>query len=215
MALAPLPPLRPFWRLLARTAATPPATFALVQRRELTGKIKVRGHAVFRPPPAIQLLLAGPPGRCPPAAIASALPCPPPSPLSAPRHQGIVLFVIDGEQWTLDLREGRGSLAKGAPAEGEKPDITLTINGDWLHMAGAGVEGRSAKAGAVLAQRPAHVPVAPTRRRQLCQAGDGQAGAAAGACSAPSARQHMSAATQLGSGCRRRRPAFAARRCGC
>lgn len=40
-----------------------------------------------------------------------------------------MLFVIDGQQWTLDLREGRGSLSQGGPAEGDKPDITLTING--------------------------------------------------------------------------------------
>ncbi|KAI7844056.1 hypothetical protein COHA_002200 [Chlorella ohadii] len=44
--------------------------------------------------------------------------------------KGIVLFVIDGEKWTLDLREGKGSLTKGAPADGDKPDITLTISGD-------------------------------------------------------------------------------------
>ena len=38
-----------------------------------------------------------------------------------------MVFVIDGEEWTLDLREGRGTLARGAPPE--KADITLTING--------------------------------------------------------------------------------------
>lgn len=40
--------------------------------------------------------------------------------------QGLVVFNIDGEQWALDLREGSGSVTKGAPAE--KPDLTLTIS---------------------------------------------------------------------------------------
>jgi hypothetical protein len=43
--------------------------------------------------------------------------------------QGIVVFVIDGTRWTLDLREGKGTLAKGSPPESEKADITLTIKG--------------------------------------------------------------------------------------
>ncbi|PSC72753.1 lipid transfer isoform A [Micractinium conductrix] len=44
--------------------------------------------------------------------------------------KGVVVFVIDGEQWTLDLREGKGSLAKGPPRGDAKPDITLTISDD-------------------------------------------------------------------------------------
>jgi putative sterol carrier protein len=40
------------------------------------------------------------------------------------------VFKIDGEQWTLDLREGKGSLAKGSPSEGDKVDITLTMTAD-------------------------------------------------------------------------------------
>ena len=40
--------------------------------------------------------------------------------------QGIVVFKIDGEDWTLDLREGKGSLVKGSPED--QPDLTLTIN---------------------------------------------------------------------------------------
>lgn len=50
-------------------------------------------------------------------------PCPP------ALVQGIVVFVIDGNRWTLDLREGKGTLAKGPPPESEKADITLTIKG--------------------------------------------------------------------------------------
>ncbi|KAL4457934.1 hypothetical protein ABPG75_012799 [Micractinium tetrahymenae] len=42
--------------------------------------------------------------------------------------KGIVVFVIDGVEWTLDLREGQGKLTKGAPPE--KADITLTISDD-------------------------------------------------------------------------------------
>ncbi|KAL4426968.1 hypothetical protein ABPG77_009529 [Micractinium sp. CCAP 211/92] len=42
--------------------------------------------------------------------------------------KGIVVFVIDGVEWTLDLREGQGTLSKGPPPE--KADITLTINDD-------------------------------------------------------------------------------------
>ena len=42
--------------------------------------------------------------------------------------QGLVVFNIDGDQWTLDLRpeSGSGSVKKGASAE--KPDLTLTIS---------------------------------------------------------------------------------------
>lgn len=36
------------------------------------------------------------------------------------RLQGIVVFVIDGDQWTLDLREGQGKLTQGAPPDGDK-----------------------------------------------------------------------------------------------
>lgn len=39
--------------------------------------------------------------------------------------QGLIVFDIDGEQWSLDLREGSGSLAKGLPAD--KADLTLTV----------------------------------------------------------------------------------------
>lgn len=38
-----------------------------------------------------------------------------------------MVFVIDGAEWTLDLREGKGTLVKGPPPE--KADITLTIKG--------------------------------------------------------------------------------------
>ena len=37
------------------------------------------------------------------------------------------MFVVDGDEWTLDLRLGKGSLSKGAPAEGEKADIMLAM----------------------------------------------------------------------------------------
>ena len=40
--------------------------------------------------------------------------------------QGVVVFDIDGEKWTLDLRPGSRKVTKGAP-EG-KPDLTLTIS---------------------------------------------------------------------------------------
>jgi putative sterol carrier protein len=40
-------------------------------------------------------------------------------------QQGLVVFDIDGQQWSLDLRSGSGSLSKGAPSD--KPDITLTM----------------------------------------------------------------------------------------
>jgi putative sterol carrier protein len=44
--------------------------------------------------------------------------------------KGLVVFNIDDEQWTLDLRSGKGSLTQGGPPEGEKPDLTLTISDD-------------------------------------------------------------------------------------
>ncbi|EFN58752.1 hypothetical protein CHLNCDRAFT_14910, partial [Chlorella variabilis] len=40
-----------------------------------------------------------------------------------------------GAEWTLDLREGKGTLVKGPPPE--KADITLTIkDGDFVRMVG-------------------------------------------------------------------------------
>ena len=51
-------------------------------------------------------------------------------PCSPSLLQGVVVFVIDGQQWTLDLRPGKGSLTKGAPED--KADITLTIKGGRL-----------------------------------------------------------------------------------
>jgi len=44
------------------------------------------------------------------------------------RTKGLVVFKIDGDDWTLDLREGAGTVKKGGPAE--KPDLTLTISDD-------------------------------------------------------------------------------------
>lgn len=41
--------------------------------------------------------------------------------------QGLIVFDIDKEKWTLDLRPGKGSVAKSEPAAGDKPDLTLTI----------------------------------------------------------------------------------------
>lgn len=39
-----------------------------------------------------------------------------------------MVFNIDGEHFTLDLRKGKGNLSRGKP-EG-KPDLTLTVNDD-------------------------------------------------------------------------------------
>ena len=42
--------------------------------------------------------------------------------------QGLVLFKIDGDEWALDLRSGKGKLSKGSPEGDTKPDLTLTIS---------------------------------------------------------------------------------------
>lgn len=43
--------------------------------------------------------------------------------------QGIVVFKIDDAEWSLDLSEGSsGALYEGPPAEGAKPDLTLTTS---------------------------------------------------------------------------------------
>lgn len=42
--------------------------------------------------------------------------------------QGLVLFKIDGDEWALDLRSGKGKLTKGSPEGEAKPDLTLTIS---------------------------------------------------------------------------------------
>ena len=44
--------------------------------------------------------------------------------------QGLVVFSIDGETQTLDLRSGKGKTYKGMPENGEKPELTLTISDD-------------------------------------------------------------------------------------
>ncbi|PNH05507.1 Non-specific lipid-transfer protein [Tetrabaena socialis] len=43
--------------------------------------------------------------------------------------QGVVVFKIDDEDWTLDLSEGTaGALYAGAPKSGDAPDLTLTLS---------------------------------------------------------------------------------------
>ena len=49
--------------------------------------------------------------------------------LTAISVQGLVLFKIDDEEWTLDLRSGKGKVSKGG-AGSDKPDLTLTISDD-------------------------------------------------------------------------------------
>ena len=36
------------------------------------------------------------------------------------------MFKVEEDDWTLDLREGKGSVAKGVPSD--KPDLTLTVS---------------------------------------------------------------------------------------
>ncbi|KAI8109122.1 hypothetical protein M9435_005536 [Picochlorum sp. BPE23] len=44
--------------------------------------------------------------------------------------KGIVVFVIDGEKWCLDLRPGKGKLSRVDSEEGgDQADITLTMKG--------------------------------------------------------------------------------------
>ena len=42
------------------------------------------------------------------------------------RTQGVVVFSIDGTDWTLDLRQGEGTLVQGNPSD--KEDIRLTMS---------------------------------------------------------------------------------------
>ena len=45
--------------------------------------------------------------------------------------QAVVLFKIDGSEWTLDLRQdSTPSVAEGGPPADVKPDLTLTISDD-------------------------------------------------------------------------------------
>jgi len=48
----------------------------------------------------------------------------------AKRVKGIIVFNIDGQEWTLDMRvdapDGGSRLVKGPPSE--KPDLTVTVN---------------------------------------------------------------------------------------
>ncbi|KAI8108448.1 hypothetical protein M9434_006473 [Picochlorum sp. BPE23] len=45
--------------------------------------------------------------------------------------KGIVVFVIDGEKWCLDLRPGKGKLSRvdSEKEGGDQADITLTMKG--------------------------------------------------------------------------------------
>lgn len=80
------------------------------QRAELVGKIKVPGA------PRLELSGSLGPATLPVATYSHPMKAPP-----SPRApQGLVVFVIDGEQWTLDLRQGKGSLQRGPPPEGVK-----------------------------------------------------------------------------------------------
>ena len=45
--------------------------------------------------------------------------------------QSVVVFKIDGDVWTLDLRPGKGSLSKGEPSD--KADLELTM-GDTVFV---------------------------------------------------------------------------------
>ena len=45
-----------------------------------------------------------------------------------------MVFDIDGEKQTLDLRGGQGKTYKGKPENDEKPELTLTINDDNLKL---------------------------------------------------------------------------------
>lgn len=42
--------------------------------------------------------------------------------------QGLIVFDIEGDKWTLDLREDHGELYEGQPKQGAKTDLTLTIS---------------------------------------------------------------------------------------
>lgn len=42
------------------------------------------------------------------------------------KTKGLVVFNIDGDLWTLDLRDAPGSVFQGSPSD--KPDLTLTIS---------------------------------------------------------------------------------------
>jgi hypothetical protein len=79
--------------------------------------------------PRQQATAAGPPQQPPPInPLPHQRPAPSPPPhLPARRRarQGLVVFDIDGDHFSLDLREGNGSLTKGKPDE--KPDLTLTM----------------------------------------------------------------------------------------
>lgn len=65
----------------------------------------------------------------PPCHAASSVCLLPPSLTHTHKHtQGLVVFLIDGQHWTLDLREGAGTVTQGPPID--KPDLTLTISDD-------------------------------------------------------------------------------------
>ena len=43
--------------------------------------------------------------------------------------KGIIVFIIDGEHWKLDLRPGKGSLTHESAEDSSKADLTLTMKG--------------------------------------------------------------------------------------
>ena len=138
-----MPDLKASGPLLAQLARTLEKDEA--QRGELVQKIKARRAAGSGGSHAAPPCCASSP--CPsrqPAAAAHCSLLTVPAPCLAAPAQGLVMFVIDGQQWTLDLRQGgQGSLVEGPPPEGAKPDLTLTINGAWGCQPGSRLLGGS------------------------------------------------------------------------
>jgi hypothetical protein len=117
--------------------------------------------------------------------------------------QGLVVFVIDGDHWTLDLREGAGAVTQGPPID--KADLTLTISDEnfakmvmgklspqqvrpfrdgWMES----LHVTSDSQGPCLLVPARHVPTALTRRHQRLRQGAAQganhsvAGSVCGCC---------------------------------
>lgn len=113
----------------AAAAGAAPALFDQLDKalkggdgKELVAKTKVRPGCASS-------------AECLPAALPAVCVCfrPPPPHTPGPRipenhTQGLVVFLIDGQHWTLDLREGAGTVTQGPPID--KPDLTLTISDD-------------------------------------------------------------------------------------
>lgn len=58
---------------------------------------------------------------------------------------GIFVFVIDNDTWVVDLKNGSGSVTKGAPASEPEGSVTITVDSkDFVDIVSGKLDAQSA-----------------------------------------------------------------------